>query len=156
MSRLLCSLGSRHALCLSDTTRSHLRQWVRHHLRSRRREPVRKPIWTPIAPSKLFRIRQKPVLSEAEEAQRQHMDTVYATNMRSIQDYFHHEFYAPTLSAGGLSEEQIRSEQLNQMEVLEANDRENERIAGLREQRMKKLSEMMDQKIVVEYLQQTE
>lgn len=131
-------------------------QSFRFNLKRKRKEPVRKPIWQPIAPSKLFRIRNKPVLTEQEQKQRQHMEKTFDLNMRSIEQYFRNEFFLPTLSSGGLTAEQVRNEELNQMELLEDNDRENERIARLREERMKKMNELIDQKMIVQYLKQTE
>ncbi|XP_054162269.1 probable 28S ribosomal protein S26, mitochondrial [Oppia nitens] len=158
MSRLLCEQSVRHVLAARQLTCISwpMYESVRHHLKRRKKEPIRKPIWTPIAPSKLFRIRNKPELTADESQQRQHLEYNYALSVRSITHYFKHEFYDPTLSGGGLTDEQIRLEAENQQKLINENNKENERIAEIREQRMKTLQQLADQRTIVQFLEHTE
>ncbi|KAI2809680.1 hormone [Blomia tropicalis] len=112
-------------------------QSVRYNLRHKRKEPLRKPIWQPTAPSKLYQIKKKPQLSEEETAQRKHLTDVYEINMKSIQKFLKDEFYTPTLEAGGRSPEEVAEEEMEQQKLLEENEQENERIAKMRDERLK-------------------
>ncbi len=129
---------------------------IRHHMRRKRKEPFRKPVWEPMAPSKLFRITTKEVLNEQEVKQRQHFDNTFETNMRSIREYLKTEFYLTTLEAGGLTHEQVCDEETEQLELIQQNDRENERVAQLRAQRVALQSQLSDQHLIVSQLQQLE
>lgn len=154
MNSLIQELSScRVLLKTSATPMAHI---VRFNLKRKRKEPVRKPIWEPIAPSKLFRIRHRPELSDQEQQQRTHMEETYATAMRSIQLYFREQFYSPTLSSGGLSAEQVRNEELDQMALIEENDRENQRVARMRKERVTRMEQLVAQKMLVQHLDHNE
>ncbi len=129
---------------------------IRHHMRRKRKEPMRKPVWEPMAPSKIFRINTKEPLDEEEAKQRQHFDNTFETNMRSIRQYLNNEFYLPTLEAGGLTHEQVIDEETEQLQLIQQNDRENQRVAQLRAQRLALQSQLLDQQLIVSHLQQLE
>ncbi|RWS31179.1 hypothetical protein B4U80_07719 [Leptotrombidium deliense] len=100
--------------------------------RFRGKEPRRKPLWMPMAPSKLFVIKQKPVIPEDEKQQIESLEQRYEIFMDSVRQYFKKEFYDPTLMSGGISEDQRRNELEEQEQLLLENEEENRRVAALR------------------------
>lgn len=115
-------------------------QFVRFNLKHKRKEPLRKPIWQPTAPSKLYRIRKPEQLSAEEQAQRNHLTETYAINMKSIKQFLEKEFYLPTLEAGGMAHEDVVQEEEEQKQLIAENNRENEKIAKMREERLKEFT----------------
>lgn len=119
-------------------------QSVRHRLRHKIKEPFRKPVWQPTAPSKLYRIKKKEELSESEQAQRDHLEHTYSINMKSIQEYLRQEFYLPTLEDGGRSHEDVLKEEEEQNKLLAQNDAINAKIAAERAVREKEFEREQD------------
>lgn len=125
-------------------------------IRNKKKEAFRKPIWAPTAPSKLFRIPEKPNYDEEERAQREYLDITYNRMSASIYKYFKEEFYLPTLGAGGFSPEQIRGEEEEQMKLIRENDIENERVRKIREERLENERKEIEAELLVEKLKQEE
>jgi len=89
-----------------------------------------------MAPSKLFRIKEQPVVPRDERDQANHLDWLYNTKSRSIQAYFREKFYVPSLTAGGMSVEQVDDEMNDHIRLLAENDEENKRVASQRKERL--------------------
>lgn len=131
-------------------------QFVRYNLRYKRKEPFRKPVWQTIAPSKLYRIKKRDELSAEEQAQRDHLNNTYSVNMKSIRKFLNEEFYLPTLEAGGRSHDDVLIEGKEQQQLIEENKLENERIAALREERIRLFRLDKDAKLLAQQLQNEE
>ncbi|XP_027206074.1 mitochondrial ribosomal protein S26 [Dermatophagoides pteronyssinus] len=141
---------------LNLVTKRTVLQSVRYHLKNKRKEPFRKPIWQPMAPSKLYRIRKKEELSEQEKQQREHLDYTYKVTMESIKQFLHREFYLPTVdSEQGGSSEFVHEEEELEKAMIE-NDRENQRIAAMRDERLKLFQQELDAKLVAMKIQKEE
>jgi len=128
-------------------------EFVRYRLKYKIKEPLRKPVWQPMAPSKLFRIKQKEELTSEEKAQREHLQHTYSINMKSIKNFLREEFYLPTLSAGGRSQEEVTKEEEEQQRLFEENDRENEKISNLRTERMNMFRKDKEAELIAQQLQ---
>lgn len=113
-------------------------------VRFKRREPKRKPIWLPKAPSKLFVIPEKVVYPKDEEEQLEHLHFFYQSELLSIRDYCRDNFYLPSKTAGGLSTEQVQDEEHEHMRLLKENEEENGRVAKLRQERLVKEQKILE------------
>lgn len=113
-------------------------QSVRFNLRYRRKEPIRKPIWVTMAPSKLFRIKKRPELSEKEREQREHLEYTYEINMKSINGYLRKTFYEPTLkkNSASIADKIMDQEAAELSTAIEENNEFNKKIAKMRDERM--------------------
>ncbi|RWS06913.1 hypothetical protein B4U79_12610 [Dinothrombium tinctorium] len=116
--------------------------------RNRRPFPARKKIWQPTAPSKLFIIREKPVIPEDEQKQIDFLEERHEMFMKSIKTYFEREFYLPVITHKGFSEEQMKEEREEQRQLLLENEKENARVAALREEQMKLEMEMAKESLL--------
>lgn len=121
-------------------------------VRWKRREPLRKQVWLPRAPSKLFDIKEKVYLPRDEQQQMDHMRFNYESDLLSIRMYCRTHYYLPTREAGGLTPEQVQAEEEQHQRRLEENEIENKRIAAEREkrladQRLKRHQELVQQEI---------
>jgi small subunit ribosomal protein S26 len=125
-------------------------------VRYKRKEKFRKPIWDPVAPSKYYRVNIKRVFDEEEKLMRKNLNETYKRNMESIYSYFNKEFYLPTLSAGGISDEQVKKEEDEQARLLAENEMENARVARLREERMREEEQNMKAQMIVEEMKRQE
>ncbi|KAH7640713.1 mitochondrial ribosomal protein S26 [Dermatophagoides farinae] len=141
---------------LNLVTKQTFIQSVRYGLKYKRKEPFRKPIWQPIAPSKLYRIRKKEEMSEQEKKQREHLEYTYNVNIKSIKQFLHQEFYLPIVNAEqGGSNEFVHEEEELEKAMIE-NDRENQRVAAMREERLKLFQQELDAKMMAMKIQQEE
>lgn len=119
-------------------------------VRWKRREPLRKHIWLPQAPSKLFRIPERVTLPRDEQQQMDHLRFNYESDMLSLHFYCRDQYYLPSRSAGGLTPEQVRAEEEQHNRRLAENQEENKRMAADRATRKaaakeKQLQELMNQ-----------
>lgn len=113
-------------------------------VRFKRREPVRKPIWMPQAPSKLFKIPPKPERSREEQELLDQLEFNYNAAFTSIVNQCRKQFFLPTLASSTESERaKLQLEQAEEFKVLiRENEAENRRMAADREaRRAKELSE---------------
>ena len=113
-------------------------------IRHKRREPVRKPIWLPQAPSKLFKIPKKPELSEEEVEMLQQLEFKYQVAFSSLANQCRQQFFLPTLSSSKESiESQLEKKRNEEFKILiSENNEENARVAADREvRRAKELAE---------------
>lgn len=117
-------------------------------IRFKRREPKRKPIWLPRAPSKLFVLPEKIVYPKDEEEQIEHLHFQYQSELLSIRDYCRDHFYLPSKSAGGLSTEQVKEEEDEHARLLRENEEENQRVAEMRSQRLVKEKKMFESDVI--------
>ncbi|KAI1289815.1 putative 28S ribosomal protein S26, mitochondrial [Halotydeus destructor] len=107
-------------------------------VRWKKREPVKKMKWLPRAPSKLYLVYNKPATSIEEDAQTEHTMKINDSKMKSIRGFFRDRFYLPSLTAGGMSLEQVAAEKDEHLRLLEENEKENVRVAGERVKRLEK------------------
>lgn len=132
-------------------------QQIRHNLRYRRKEPFRKPIWTTMAPSKLFRIRKRPELSEKEMKQRQHLEYTYEINMKSINEYLRKTFYEPTLKEDSENISENMDQEIAELEkAIEENNKINKKIAAMRDERMEILKTELAAKFAMQKIKDEE
>lgn len=128
---------------------------VRHRLRHKSKEPFRKPVWQPIAPSKLYRIKQRPQYSVEEKAQRDHLEYTYEVNKNTIQQFLRDEFYLPTVQKDDSSTATFNDDE-EQERLIDENNRENEKIAKMREERLKDLTADMKAEFIRRKMQTDE
>ncbi|XP_015790217.1 probable 28S ribosomal protein S26, mitochondrial [Tetranychus urticae] len=100
-----------------------------------RKIPVRKPIYFPMAPSKLYVIKDKPYFAEDEKEQYDALEKNHEDAARSLQAFLYQEVYLPTTTAGGFSSEEVAKELQEQERLLAENDAENERQKKRREEK---------------------
>lgn len=105
-------------------------------VRWKRVEPKRKPIWAPMAPSKLFVIKEPVVYPKDEMEQMNHLYFHYDSEMLSVREYVRDHIYLPAKTSGGLSEDQIRYEEEEHQKLLIENQLENQRVAEMRSERL--------------------
>lgn len=111
---------------------------------------ARKPIWMPTAPSKLFRIPEHTFYTSDEIELIYKLDVTHKHQHRSIQEFMRQEFYLPSLQAGGLPVEFIEQEEKRDQELLEENDKENERIGNLKKEMLDKMIQELETKVTEE------
>lgn len=109
---------------------------------------ARKPIWMPTARSKLFRIAEHTFYSEDEVRQIRLLQTAYRAQEASIQEFMKHEFYIPATQSGGLPPEFIKLELERDQQIYAENDRENARIAKIKEEMMQKQLKELEEKVM--------
>lgn len=116
-------------------------------LRYKRREPLRKHIWLPQAPSKLFKIPPKVELSNEEKEMLEQLEFRYNSTYTSIVNHCRQYFYLPTQ----LTDDEIESRKtqvaMKEEEIfkrrLKENNDENKRVAAVRlERRTKEMAEL--------------
>lgn len=95
---------------------------------------MRKPIWFPTAPSKLYNIREPTYYAPDEFEQLEVLERKYRDGVRSLQKYLEKEVYLASMASGGYSPEQVKAEEDEQARLLEENNKENERIRLIREE----------------------
>lgn len=117
---------------------------------------ARKPIWMPTAPSKLFRIPEHTFYSADEIKQIRRLKEAYLAQETSLGEYMKHEFFLPAGRSGGLPKEFIDKELENDKQLYEENDRENARIAELKEEAMQKRIRETEEKLIEEKLRREE
>lgn len=117
-------------------------------VRWKRREPIRKHIWLPQAPSKLFKIPEKVYLPRDEQQQMDHLRFNYDADMLSISSYCREHFYLPSREAGGLTAEQVQAEEEQHKRRLLENENENRRIAAERQKRVTEQKQKLQQELV--------
>lgn len=117
-------------------------------VRFKRREPKRKPIWLPRAPSKLFVIPERIVYPKDEEEQIEHLHFQYQSELLSIRDYCRDHYYLPSKTAGGLSTEQVQEEEEEHARLLRENKEENQRMARMRSERLANEQKMFESDVI--------
>jgi len=120
---------------------------------ARRWRCVRKPIWLPVGPTKLYRIPQHPPKLPNEARTRVALDNIYTTRIYSIKQYFYKEFYEPTTIARGFSQEQVDAEEEEQKRLLEENEILNQQIAATRIQRHEEELQELEQQLMERHIQ---
>lgn len=131
-------------------------QSVRFRLRHKRKEPLRKPIWQPTAPSKLYRIKKKPEYSPTEQAQRDHLDYTYDINMKSIKHFLRKEFYLPTVESESRPAKTVLDDSEEQARLIKENEEDNRRIAGMREERLAEFKADMNAELMMMSMKEEE
>ncbi|XP_071448960.1 small ribosomal subunit protein mS26 [Hetaerina americana] len=98
----------------------------------------RKPIWAPIAKSKLFRIPERKRLPEDEDREIRRLFNIYRTQMKSIRTYLEKEYQKSEMD---LPEQNTNLEEEEFSQALKVNDLWNKEIEGIRAQRLAKEEE---------------
>ena len=101
---------------------------------------MRKPIWYPTAPSKVYDVPERVEWPVQEKQWMHQMEVDYRNSYRSIQSYMKHHFY-DVAAQGGLTLEEKEVEQKEQQKLIEENQRENEQIAAARAERWRSEAE---------------
>lgn len=102
--------------------------------------PQPKPLWKPICVEKLFNVPELKKISEEDQAKLNEEEKDYLNKLRSIRMYLNKEFTVPVLQGGSTIE--LKEVKEEHQRLIEENNRENERIAKLREERLKKEAEI--------------
>lgn len=103
--------------------------------RFKRYLPQPKPLWKPMSVQNLFNIpQQKKLLPEDEECIDQE-EPVYLDKYRSIKEYLYQNFTIPVFQGGTKTD--LREAYEEHEKMLEENRQENERMARVREERLK-------------------
>ncbi|XP_042890699.1 probable 28S ribosomal protein S26, mitochondrial [Penaeus japonicus] len=97
----------------------------------------RKPRWVPTAKSRLFTIPKRPVVPEEEAREIQRLYNNYRNNLRAVRRHLREE-YLRTSATSEVALQQAAEEEAEHQRLMEYNRLENERIAALREIRIKK------------------
>lgn len=113
---------------------------------------LRKPRWMPPAPSKLFRIAEHTFYSKDEVEQIRLLNDTYKAQLVTIREFMKHEFYIPATQAGGLPLAFIQMEQEQDKKTYEENERENQRVAKLKEEYLQKQLKDLEDKLYHEKL----
>nr|CAG4650559.1 EOG090X0FQ9 [Sida crystallina] len=100
----------------------------------------RKPLGSPVAKSKLFRVPTKPNLPEDEVRELKRLDNVYKAQMKSIRQYFFEQALKQA-DSGEKAQSKHRLEEEEHLKLMEENRIENEKIAAARELRLKAAAE---------------
>nr|SVE77308.1 EOG090X0FQ9 [Daphnia lumholtzi]SVE77926.1 EOG090X0FQ9 [Daphnia lumholtzi]SVE78556.1 EOG090X0FQ9 [Daphnia lumholtzi]SVE79184.1 EOG090X0FQ9 [Daphnia lumholtzi] len=118
------------------------------YLQSRsKRVWVRKPLGSPMAKSKIFRITPKPVFPEDEKAEIKRLFDNYKSSMKSIRQYFFEQSLKQAES-GEVAQMKHRLEDQEHERLMEENRLENEKTAMLREERLKIQAEKTQQNVL--------
>lgn len=118
---------------------------------------IRKPIWFPTAPTKLYNIRQPLFYASDEWNQLVVSERRFNDAVRSLQKYLYDEVYSASITSGGFSSEEVKAESEEQMRLLEENAQENERVRLERENMTKEFNQEIDEKAMLkEYTRITE
>lgn len=110
----------------------------------------RKPIWHPTAPSKLFRISENTFYSEDESTTLRELFVAFRAQEKSISEFMKHEFYLPAQQSGGLPTEFIEREIEIDKQLREENERENAKVAELKNEYLKNRLNEMEEKLMEE------
>lgn len=97
----------------------------------------RKPRWLPTAKSRLFTIPKRPVIPVEETREIQRLYNNYRTSLRAVRHHLREE-YLRTSATSEVALQQAAEEEAEHQRLMEYNRMENERIAALREIRIKK------------------
>lgn len=114
---------------------SNIKQFVYEQQRFRRYLRQRAPLWRPSSVQSLFNIPPRKVYLEEDEDMMDIEETIYENKFRSIVSYFNQEFTVPVMQGG--SQKQLKEVEDEHRRLIEENKKENERIAKLREERIK-------------------
>lgn len=117
---------------------------------------ARKPIWMPTAPSKLFRIPEHTFYSPDEVKQIVILDNAYKAQQLSVANLMKEKFYLPAIKSGGMPDEFIKKEQIEEQERFKENDEENARVAKLRDEAFNKTIEQMESTLLKEKIRKEE
>lgn len=109
---------------------------------------MRKPIWYPTAPSKLYDIPEPVYYAPDEWEQFDALERKYQDGLRSLQNYLHKNVYMASITTGGFDSEQVKAEYDEQVRLLKENEEENERVRVLREKMTKEFKEEIERKAV--------
>ncbi|XP_053212696.1 uncharacterized protein LOC128396180 [Panonychus citri] len=115
-----------------------------------RKIPVRKPIYYPMAPSKLYVIKEAPYFAEDEKEQYDVLKENYLTGLRTLRTFLYKEVYLPTTTAGGFSAEEVSKEAEEQERLLAENDAENERQRIRREEKTAWIREQLENDALID------
>lgn len=113
---------------------------------------ARKPIWMPTAPSKLFRIPEHTFYSRDEVVQIVKLNDAYKAQLSSIGELMRHEFFIPAEQSGGLPNDFIEREKIEDEKVFRENERKNMEIAKQREEFMSQQLKSLEDKVIEEKL----
>nr|CAG4647478.1 EOG090X0FQ9 [Megafenestra aurita]SVE92712.1 EOG090X0FQ9 [Megafenestra aurita] len=108
---------------------------------------VRKPLGSPMAKSKLFRIPQKPVLPEDETAEIKRLYDNYKNEMKSLRQYFFEQSLKQAES-GEVAQMKVKLEEEEHARLMEVNRLENEKTSRLREERLAIEAEKTREKVL--------
>nr|CAG4651404.1 EOG090X0FQ9 [Simocephalus serrulatus]SVE94560.1 EOG090X0FQ9 [Simocephalus serrulatus] len=97
---------------------------------------VRKPLGSPMAKSKLFKIPQKPVLPDDEKVEIKRLYDNYKNQMKSLRQYFFEQSLKQAES-GEVAQMKSKLDEEEHARLMEENRLENEKTAQLREERLK-------------------
>lgn len=122
----------------------NLKQFIYEQQRSKRYLKQPKPLWKPISVQRLFNIPPVKKYLEEDEEQLKKEEELYLDQYRSIKEYFNREFTIPILQGG--SNIELKKVEEEHRRLIEENNRENERIAKQRAERLK--SEQMEEDLV--------
>lgn len=103
-------------------------------VRFKRREPLRKLVWLPQAPSKLYKIKPLPVIPEEEKKMREKLTFDYEAAYCSIVNHCYENFYLPSRSSeetGSKSAVEVKEDEEFKA-ALRRNEEENKRVAAAR------------------------
>merc|ERR1739838_254030 len=96
----------------------------------------RKTRWDPKAPSKMFRVTQRKKLPEVEWREMTRLNNNYKTCMRAIRRHLH-EAYLRTSATSEFAIKEQEEIEAEHVRMMEYNQQENERVAKLREERIR-------------------
>lgn len=109
---------------------------------------ARKPIWMATAPSKLFRIAEHTFYSPEEIVKIRELHKTYRAQEAALREYMKHQFYIPATQSGGLPQELIDKERIEDMQRFKENEEENARIAKIREEAINKQMKDLENKVM--------
>lgn len=116
----------------------------------RTKEPCRKAVWLPTAPSKYYKVYEPPNFSPIEKKAIQRMEYNYDILRNSLCAYFKEKFYLPTLEAGGMPFEIVKTEEEEFEKLLRENEETNAKIAKEREARLQREADYRDEELIKE------
>nr|XP_033331013.1 probable 28S ribosomal protein S26, mitochondrial [Megalopta genalis] len=106
----------------------------------------RKPIWLPTAKSKLFRVPERPVISDEENEELQRLNNSYRTMTKSLRSFFVNKHIEMRNKSRVItSQEHIDEDFIFRFNV---NKKWNEQVAAAREERLKNLRENRTEEIL--------
>nr|SVE73880.1 EOG090X0FQ9 [Daphnia atkinsoni] len=108
---------------------------------------VRKPLGSPMAKSKIFRISPKPILPDDENAEIKRLYDNYKNSMKSLRQYFFEQSLKQAES-GEVAQMKHRLEAQEHERLMEENRLENEKVSMLREERLKIQAEKTQQYVL--------
>nr|CAG4643563.1 EOG090X0FQ9 [Ilyocryptus agilis] len=116
---------------------------------------VRKPLGSPMAKSKMFRIPSKPVIPSDEKEEIKRLYDNYKLEMKSLRQYFYEQSLKQAES-GESAQQKLKLEEDEHLRLMEENRLENEKTAALRNERLKVEAEKMREKVLASLIKKEE